>query len=243
MSLINEALKRAEMEKRQNQGGEGEVPLAVWPAPGEEVPFVFGKNQTGLRGAVILGACILVTVGVVLYFSLPPAQKSPPPAQASVRVARAGATSRPAAAPASQPARKAPSLVETALKQTLAALRDYRRPPGPPPTTSPAGQPSSPQASYWRGAAQRVSPPATAPVVISYRPPPQPPAKTGQADTPFEASHFQLGGILESSGGASAIVNNQLVSLGDEVNGAKVVVIRKYTVVLEKDGKRLLLRL
>ena len=59
----------------------------------------------------------------------------------------------------------------------------------------------------------------------------------------FDASQFRLGAILKSGDGAHAVINGHMVTVGDEVSGARVVVIGPYHVVLEKAGKRLSLRM
>ena len=90
--------------------------------------------------------------------------------------------------------------------------------------------------------ASRPSPPAAkAPTT---RPTSRPAGEIAATSRPaFEASQFQLGAILKSGDGAHAVINGHMVTVGDEVNGARVVVIGPYHVVLEKAGKRLSLRM
>jgi hypothetical protein len=68
-----------------------------------------------------------------------------------------------------------------------------------------------------------AAPPADTAVVLTYTPPPQPPA-------------FTLNGIFFSQEEGFALINNQIVKNGDEVDGAKVVRIGPDEVELEAAG-------
>ena len=48
---------------------------------------------------------------------------------------------------------------------------------------------------------------------------------------------------MRSGGLANAIINNRLVAAGDAIDGARVVSIEMFHVVLEKDGKQFVLRM
>lgn len=53
----------------------------------------------------------------------------------------------------------------------------------------------------------------------------------------------RLGSILRTGAGAWAIVNDRLVQAGDVVDGAKVESIDEHTVVLDRQGEQIVLRL
>lgn len=84
---------------------------------------------------------------------------------------------------------------------------------GPP---APAREPSAP-----RTAAAAAAPPALAPAAA--------------------APAFALQAVTERDGQPVAIVNGQLVRVGDRVDGARVVRIAPEEVELEQDGRRLVL--
>ncbi|MFA6384924.1 MAG: hypothetical protein WCY10_06120, partial [Candidatus Omnitrophota bacterium] len=54
---------------------------------------------------------------------------------------------------------------------------------------------------------------------------------------------FTLGGIVLTPKGPKAIINNNIVKVGDAVNGAKVLKIAKESVELSVDGVELVLNL
>lgn len=193
MSLINEALKRAETEKRLNSSDPAETGASDGAASTDRTAPADSGRRTGWRSAIILGTCVVLAVLTVTYLSLPQTRPNLPPEEVSAE------SIVPLPTAASAPARSG--------GDRQAATR-----PAPEPVVQPAGEDP--------GAAAPQEPVAN-----------------------FSPEQFNLGGIMESGTGAHAIVNNHLVAVGDEVEGAKVVVIRKYTVVLEKDGKRISLRL
>ena len=72
-------------------------------------------------------------------------------------------------------------------------------------------------------------------------------AGTGEARTAPAAEKpkpgYKLSAILQSSDGGRALINNQLVGVGDEVDKATVVKIDPSQVILQKDGAQITLRL
>jgi len=54
---------------------------------------------------------------------------------------------------------------------------------------------------------------------------------------------FTLTGIIASGGEKTAIVNGQLVDIGDRIGGAEVIAIRKSTVLLSFQGEELVVTL
>lgn len=103
----------------------------------------------------------------------------------------------------------------------------HRQSPAPIAVTPPAYQPAGPPA---------VQPtPAPAPKA-------EPPLPSPKAP-PLDPSQFKLGGIVKGDSNAHALINDHMLTIGDKVNGATLVVIEKYHVVLERDGQRLVLRI
>ena len=103
MSLINEALKRAEeLDRNENTPAEK---LSVHniehlygdqaggePAPStratEGISQLLQKNRTSLRGASVLGICVIASVAVIMHLTLPPEQRAPIEAKAGLRRAQ-----------------------------------------------------------------------------------------------------------------------------------------------------------
>ena len=59
------------------------------------------------------------------------------------------------------------------------------------------------------------------------------------ARVPIAAPSFKVNAIIVSADRRVAIVNGQRVVTGGSVNGARVIVIEKDHLILEKDGKRI----
>lgn len=223
MSLINEALKQAELAGGNEQSPADGAKRSTYgvkhlyndkaspdqPATEEEISRLFGKNQTGLRGAAILGICVIITVAVVMHLTLPPDQSGPAEAEAGSTTAPSEAqTATPAEEPKTAPDK---SPLTASLQQALAKALNG----------------SAAQTS-------ETAPPADATGADADEP---------QVGNRSAGKQFRLSGILASGGKGYAIINNHMVSVGDEIDGARVIVIGKYHVVLEKDSKRLVLRM
>jgi len=223
MSLINEALQRAEAEKRSREGAgaDDDDNLSVWPAPEDDIPYIFGRHQKGLRGAILLGGIVIATVAVVMYFSLPPVHNGLSPARAGGAAGTAPARSQPASGP---------KATATAEAEGDVALT----PPMPTPQAAPAATRPTPAVS-----AKPTPPPVK--TVVATAPAGAPPA--APRDPPLRPANFKLGAILQSNGSGYALINNQMVTTGDVIDGARVVIIRKYHVVIERKGQRLVLRM
>jgi len=168
------------------------------------------------------------------------AGETPPTGQAATRKSAASPVI-PATLPA-EPVAQAPPAVASAAQAVLTGLIAQANPAWQPSATPifvlqiPAA-PASPLAATAAPAASPL-PAATAPAspVVSpplEKPPPAPP----------EPAQFKLGGIMQVGTGGHAIINNQLVTAGEEVDGAKVVAIRKYDVTLEKNGATIVLKM
>ncbi|KPK81026.1 MAG: hypothetical protein AMJ81_10985 [Phycisphaerae bacterium SM23_33] len=228
MSLINEALKRAETQ-RQRRGVPSSEPAVEPPAdtpdmmPVTDVPAPSRERRSGLRAALFVAVLLLASVTVVTYFALPPEEKVPPQARASHPGAPWAGTEQSEVEPTQfvlRPVREG-TAAESSIERTLFAVASYQPPPTP--TTQVAAVIPLPAA-----------PPTN----------PTPPPTTQEVQAkPLDPNDFKLGGILRSGDEAHAIINDHLVSVSDEVDGARVVEIQKYHVVLERDGQRLRLRL
>ncbi len=232
MSLINEALQRAEdigqntettTPKRSTHSVEhlynGKVstgPASFRSAAKENPSRMVSKNQTSLGGAAALGVCVIAAVAMIMHLTLPPDQRGPVEAEAGDAPSALFETQTPLA---DEENRIAPD--KTPEKSTIAALQQtlsgiLSRNAIQTPKTTPPPEPAE----------------VVLPVVIEQTP-------EGQK----ASDEFTLGGILASGGKGYAIINSHMVTVGDNVNGTKVVAIGKHHVVLEKDGKRFTLRM
>jgi len=79
----------------------------------------------------------------------------------------------------------------------------------------------------------RPEPPATAPAERPTQP--VPPARPAFREPP---PGIRCTGIMSVSDGLVAIINDRLMRVGQKVNGAKIVEIRQFAVLMELDGQR-----
>jgi hypothetical protein len=229
MSLINEALKRAEVvgqhtkrpaAKRSTHGIEHLYDDQAFGGGGasalvtKEISHLLRKDQTSLRGASALGVCVIASVAVIMHLTLPPEQQSPVEAKAG----GATATLETQTPTANEETKAAPD--KTSEKFTVAALQH---------------------------AIADILDSSTAQTSGNTSPEPvetvQPDTDERNAEDKPKVIQFTLSGILASGDEGYAIVNNQMVTVGDNIDDAKVITIGKHHVVLEKDGKRLTLRM
>jgi len=266
MSLINQALQRAEREK---------LAAGAWGRDGPDVAGTdLGRKQRGLRGSVVLAACVFLAVGAVVYFTLP--------------AGPGGGAARPAAvdptveADPDEPAGPRDERCEeaaAALNRTLKALADFAPPtcgvgdagepaaakaePAPaaapavaairapkavvrpsPPVVTATAPPALPETAGVAVASVETSPPAPAPKPPAARAP-TPPAEAKPVPAPAAADTdgLKLEGILRAGRQCHALINGKLVTVGDEIAGARIVGIERYHVVLERDARRFVLRM
>lgn len=259
MSLINDALKRADLAGKCDPGGSGDGPshapgrniLCLYdetldeadhhrPTLEKKIHHLFGRNQTSIRGVVILGVCMIAVVAVMMHLSGPP--KGAGPARAGAGNFAAGlvqADKIPLAEDADSGGENVSPEIDAAGPVELHSLWSVEG--------LLANCPESPAAHTL---SEEKEPHPTVAVI------PNPDAARIQQimlpdwhtltkpipPTP-KPEPFKLGGILASDVGNYAIINKQMVSVGDEIDGARVITIDKYHVVLEKDGKRMVLRM
>ncbi len=223
MSLINRALQRAEEEKRRRE----DRPPVVRPEPLTPSPVDSprdGRNRrpgdrpqrprSGLRAAILMGAVVVAAAGVVTCLSMSGDVQDPTTGAPQQAMAQA------------QPAQP------TALRHQPQAVT----PPEPekvlPPVEPPVAQPPA-----------AVEPAKLEPEAVRPTPQEPQPAPPVAEPPPLKAEDFRLGAILRSDGSAHVLINEQMLTIGDMIDGAEVMAIEKHHVVLEKDGRRLVLRM
>jgi len=233
MSLINEALRRAEQQKRMSGGRPAPAParspqaqMPRWtdePIVGQPAP----RPRGSLRGATVLSACLILGLAAVLYMTQLPTTEAPSTPQPTVRdsgpsVATPTDTPRVAAPPA-------PVVNDPISVPTHVALTPIK--PVAPTSDTVEPLPTIPVGMTGVVAEAPATPSAPMTPLPVVRP------------KPLDPDEFKLGGILQTGDVIHAIVNNHLVAVGEVIDGAKVVDIGKYHVVLEMDGRRVTLRL
>lgn len=216
MSLINEALKRADAI-----GQSAETPLrSVKHLYDEDIPADSGpsgtaaeedpssplrRKQTSLAGAAVLGFCVVAAVGMIMYLTLPEDQRGP---------------------------------VEAEAGGVTADLPEAQTPPGDEEHRTTPDKATAPPAIASLQQSLTVAQPTET------TPPSEPAAKDEQEpEAPKAVGQLTLSGILASDGKGYAIINNQMLAVGDNIDGARVVTIGKRHVVLEKDGKQFVVRM
>jgi hypothetical protein len=78
--------------------------------------------------------------------------------------------------------------------------------------------------------AKPVSPPVTKPKKPKTRPKPKPP--------PVEWPFIAVTGVFHTDRGGSAILNGEIINIGDRIEGVKLIAIEKQKVILEYKGEK-----
>jgi hypothetical protein len=220
MSLIHEALKRAEAEKTGREITPPPVPT-ITPAdkpaesPALRVVSATEKNRQKTPLTVTALLMILAAVGVVAYFvfSLPlPHGRKVTQAAKPTQIVAAGATpiGRPEfnipAAPGASDAVETPSNEQAGYCATQPATFAE--------TSSPSPEAAAPASAFNSSAAPAA-----------------------------QRSMFHLDGIVVGPDGATAIINGQSVTQGQTVDGAQVLRVDEREVVIEYNGRKVTLRM
>ncbi len=242
MSLINDALKRAEQEKRANTTSPLDDGLIV-PAS-----IDYGHSPTGLRIFLLVGA--FVVVGVATWFFVSTTFRPLAPDRAAAKLPptliRRGLERGEGVGDiydqTGPPRRFSPAVEETFAK-TLEGLKYYEPPMDegmleavaeeaglPPAISGREPRPGDPEFPAAAAAAAAVSQPATTTAPTTTQAAPPPPS-------------FKLSAVLRGSGGVTAIVNGRFVQVGSTIQGAKVISIDRHSVQLELDGETITIQM
>lgn len=224
MSLIIEALKRARDDAVRRQAASKGLPLAP-------VPRLEGRSRwltlalIPLTGALII--CILLLVD--LYSRRPYSSTDPPTAEL-------------------QPTAAAQVQAPSPITERAVVAREET---SPPPTqaveesarflqTGDAVGPTAPRRSTDEPAAREVSEPNQQPATDS----PDQEAREfiGQAHL-RDGQLIDLGGIAWSESEPFALLNGQVVGVGEHIRTYEVIEIQQDQVVLQKDSDRIVLKL
>ena len=217
MSLIDEALKRAQEAARKE--GAAPQPRPWTPAPQPDAGLARRRRivRTLAWSASIAAAVLLGAVGVRAVWNA------------------AGPSQRPSAAPAAAPTARAPepTLAETVVTTPMAA------PPAAAVTRAPRpSRTSMPEGVSIAGTA----PEATLAPASPTRPAGEGRIHVGALQLP-DGARIELGGIVWSETEPRALLNDRIVATGSYVEGFTVSKIEEDRVVLEKDGVSITIRL
>lgn len=237
MSLINEALKKA--QRQRHQAGPVSVGEPVAP-PDRPIP----PQPPAWRASVVVAATSgsLLIIGAVVFFALRWLEDEPPPAPV-VRPAPSKATAPaaptptppPAATPAARPA--APTAVQPAAPTTPAAAT-ARVEPAPAPAPAPARPASSTQTGAVAG-----TPAPTPAAAAEAAPAPEPnpasivlPLRAPRPDDriPAYIESLRVAGVRLLEGDSRVLLNDRVFRLNDIVDrglGLKLVEARPGTLV------------
>ena len=236
MSLINEALRRAEQQKRI--GGGKPVPTSARgpvapPSRWTDEPIVDAPTRRprgGMRGATVLSACLILGLAAVLYMAQIPITEDPSTPQPTFRDSHPPVENATDAPFVAAPAAPVADAISVPTHVALTAIKPVL-PTSAPPSDTVEPVPTIPVGMTGVVADASVASQAPLTPLTVIRP------------KPLNPDEFKLGAILQTGDVIHAIVNNHLVATGEDIDGAKVVDIGKYHVVLEKDGQRVTLRL
>lgn len=236
MSLIEEALRKQREETEK--AGTGHVALALTPPPIPESPSPDeGASEDAsaepvkrslplLIGLVVGGLIAVIVIIWLLFFGLHLWNTTPPPQAA----ARKPATTTPVVATNAGP---------TAGK--TAAVPDaepaVKTPPGAP---APGGTPVAPAVPPTSLEPASGKPPTPAPAAPAVTPPPaKPPVAVAKIFIPVAWPKLFITGIIGStkSGHSAAIINGQMYSPGDSVEGVRIEAVEHQRIRLSFNGE------
>lgn len=248
MSLINDALKRAnQTQRKQPVAGPLGVPIQAAESPGKPVYGPLIVIGAALVLVVSLGAGLIV-LGLRVFKSpdqpAPQVAQAPPPAVASAPPIQA--PKPPQAVPVVTP-NPAPKLAVTPTPTVAPKVK----PPVPelvkPPEVVEAAKPVAPAPVATPAVAVPVETPATKPEPVVMKPPVSPaanvPAPAPPAPPKPEFPELTLRGILYNPTRPAALINGKPIFVGGTVSGVKVIAIERDNVTVELAGERKVLNL
>ena len=250
MSLINEALKRAEAEKREKLADPG-------AASSETAVALVAPTRRRARPLVLAAFGLALLAAVAAYFLLWNRGHSLNRAAADTLASSAPAA--PAKSPAVLPAKAAPAVApavavteapalapSTSLRVNFGSRLNGPAEVEPAPVVAPAVAPevepapavapavaSSEVALPWVPAPEVEPAPAVAPAAA-----PAAAEKPAPDEVKVDLSKFKVSSILMGPKGGSAVINGRFVREGSTIEGAKIIAITPHAVDLEISGKR-----
>ena len=234
MSLINDALKKAQKQRT------GEAPpLGAMPTIGGEAPSRIaasskpgGSNGLLLKIGAAAVALVVVVGGVILVMRPSPVPARPQPAVPAAAVAQAA----PSAAPQIMGSNPSPTVVAPPAAETAVAPAAFVLPIASAPSPAPASAPASPVTVATKveakpaAAAPVDSPPVVATVKAAA------PKLDGKSVNYIEG--LRVAGIRASGGDSKVLMNDRVYRIGDIVEhdlDLKLVGITSSSLTFEND--------
>jgi len=229
MSLINEALKRAEAEKLNREG----ITTAPPPPPLPKAPTTAkGRAVVAILTVVMIATAVAGGVNLLRRFSSVPKAGI---AASSPQVA----PSAPAANPRQQTVEPALAAAVSTAKVTVAKAQ--------------ARQAQVAQEAAQAGAEEDLAPAEDSPAAKSDKAAVTEPAVAALEGTapqdgsstgsPPQPGNFRLSGIMSGPNGEAALINGQMVEVGATIDGAKLVKVLNQAVELRIGDRQFTVRM
>ena len=266
MSLVSEALKKAQREAAAREAREKGLPPPLH-APATQ-PFRAKRKRGPGTAAALAIAALLVAAGLGVLFwnranqsaaTTPAGKEEKAPEKEGPVAAAAVASAQPGVTPAPVGAAAAPGeLVSTPAPgpDTVASAAPAPAPvpASPADRTATAGAPAAPSMEAFQSAsATAAATPSPAPRQVAATAPPAvpPPAAAGKGGpesfvreaTLADGTRLHLGGIAYSEAAPLAYLNGRLVGVGEHVEDCRVARIERGRVALECAGITVVLNL
>lgn len=247
MSLVSEALKKAERESAARTAREQGLPVPL------DTPLQPYRARRSGRGSARSSGPILALLGgaaaiaLAVFFARPALERKAPNKKATPETSASAVAPAPAATPATAPA------VQEVPASTSAPSPVAISPVSPSSTSAPSASEPSPAPQSTHPLPKTASqPPPSAPSTSeppSPRASPPPAAASGRARDFYRRVDFadgtklELGGIVYSEAAPFAYLNGRLVGVGELVEGYRIDRIERERVHLSGDAGEITLRL
>ncbi|MCG3180222.1 MAG: hypothetical protein BIFFINMI_02580 [Phycisphaerae bacterium] len=263
MSLINDALKRAEEEKlRRLKGAQadeeapepsGDAPVApasepepdepadMWPTLAKTAPMPKARTLRSPRAGVIGFAVVALAAAGWLIWSL---QTNRQPSDASADSVEQELAPRPVAHPQPSADSGSHAVHPAAAPSASPAGGNVQKPAVAPSQASVPDLPPPPPVGLPRATIPTVAAvtdkPATTTGGVSAAASPEalPPLPPPPPTPVVNVSRFHLIGIVRANGVSNACINGELLKVGDSIDGATLVEIGRNSVEMVKNGQK-----
>jgi len=269
MSLINEALKRAEEDKlRKSRHGDEALPMEAVNAP----PGSRSGVAVKIVAAVVIVLAVLSVAWMIYGRKLAPfaspssvagsatpsrtatdgqaSLESPParvqrPAAVTGNKAQIAALSLSPAAPKAKSQYSFSSIMGSMIQALTGSKADKTAEAGMARKSAAVSPSVAVAGPAGLGASPSTATPFRPAPAAAAAPSPKAAAQPAAPSPPppLDESKFKLSGVMMGPGGATAIINGQSVTQGETVDGAKVIRVSQHSVDLEVNGRRLTIRM
>lgn len=229
MSLINDALKKAQKQRTGEAPALGSLPSVG----GESARSISRRSKSSgpnplLLGGGLAGVLVLGLGAFTLLRDKPPSPGAKPQDEPAVALAKAGQPATPPALTATAPSPVAkspdepaagPAKADTFTLQTAPKTEDRR--PTSAASSAPGGPVSAPAvpSAVQTPTAKQPEAPRQAPIASSPAPPPAAPVRPLDARAIEYLDNIKVAGIRASATDAKVLMNDRVYRVGSVVNG------------------------